>query len=189
AVLEEIADPNFQTELGAYNIEMNVDPRPLHELTELEHQLRDSLNAAERKANARDAHIIMVGILPTVMPEHLNRENWMTPSTRYQALNDSILAARGEDVALDIHGVERLSTYFQSLAPESACTSVQLHVQVDPQHFAPMWNASQVLAGPQVAVGANSPYFFGRELCRETRIDLFQQATDTRPPELQAQGV
>jgi hypothetical protein len=29
AVLEEIADPAFQTELGAFNIEFNVPPRPL----------------------------------------------------------------------------------------------------------------------------------------------------------------
>ena len=38
-------------------------------------------------------------------------------------------------------------------------------------------------------VGANSPFLFGRELWRESRPPLFQQATDTRPPELQAQGV
>ena len=41
----------------------------------------------------------------------------------------------------------------------------------------------------QLAVGANSPFFFGRELWRETRIALFEQATDTRPEELKAQGV
>ncbi|GAA3308362.1 hypothetical protein GCM10020295_70200 [Streptomyces cinereospinus] len=37
--------------------------------------------------------------------------------------------------------------------------------------------------------GANSPFLFGRELWRESRPPLFQQSTDTRPPELQAQGV
>ena len=31
--------------------------------------------------------------------------------------------------------------------------------------------------------------FFGRELWRETRIPLFEQATDTRPEELKSQGV
>ncbi len=189
AVLEEIADPNYQTELGAYNIELNVDPNPLPALAELEDGLRASLNAAETKANSRDAHIVMVGILPTLMPEHLADPNWMSASTRYQALNDSIFAARGEDLHLDIHGVERLSIYSSTLAPESACTSVQLHVQVDPQDFASAWNAAQVLAGPQLALGANSPYFFGRELWRETRIELFMQATDTRPQELRNQGV
>ena len=60
----------------------------------------------------------------------------MSPSPRYAALNDSIFAARGEDIHLDIHGVERLSHYASTLAPESACTSVQLHLQVAPQDFA-----------------------------------------------------
>ena len=41
----------------------------------------------------------------------------------------------------------------------------------------------------QLGLGANSPYFFGRELWRETRIAVFEQATDTRPDELKAQGV
>ncbi len=47
AVLKEIADPNYQTELGAYNIELNVDPSPLAELAAFEDVLRSSLNAAE----------------------------------------------------------------------------------------------------------------------------------------------
>jgi hypothetical protein len=38
-------------------------------------------------------------------------------------------------------------------------------------------------------VGANSPYLFGHQLWAETRVALFEQATDTRPDELKAQGV
>jgi hypothetical protein len=60
---------------------------------------------------------------------------------------------------------------------------------VAPQDFAQHWNAAQVLAGPQMALGGNSPFFFGRELWRETRIELFAQSTDTRPQELKNQGV
>jgi hypothetical protein len=55
--------------------------------------------------------------------------------------------------------------------------------------FAPYWNAAQAIAGAQVALGANSPYLFGRQLWAETRIALFEQATDTRSDELKAQGV
>ena len=189
-VLASIADPAYQTELGAYNIEFNVPPRPLPGRSglELEAEVRASLNAAETKANASGAHIVMVGILPTLMPEHL-ADDWMSKSTRYQALNDSIFTARGEDISIDISGPERLSLHTATIAPESACTSMQLHLQVSPADFANNWNAAQVLAGPQLALGANSPYFFGRELWRETRIELFQQATDTRPLELRNQGV
>jgi hypothetical protein len=41
----------------------------------------------------------------------------------------------------------------------------------------------------QVALAANSPFLFGRQLWHETRITLFEQATDTRPDELKRQGV
>ena len=189
-VLQAIADPAYQTELGAYNIEFNVPPRrlPGRAALELEAEVRASLNAAEAKANEHDAHIVMVGILPTLMPEHLSGR-WMSESTRYQALNDSIFTARGEDILIDIGGPERLSLQTESIAPESACTSMQLHLQVSPADFAHNWNAAQVLAGPQLALGANSPYFYGHQLWAETRIELFAQATDTRPDELKTQGV
>jgi gamma-glutamyl:cysteine ligase YbdK (ATP-grasp superfamily) len=189
-VLAAIADPAYQTELGAYNIEFNVPPRPLPGRSglELENEVRASLNAAETKAVDNGAHIVMVGILPTLMPEHLSGD-WMSESTRYQALNDSIFTARGEDIIIDIAGPERLSLETATIAPESACTSMQLHLQVSPADFAQNWNAAQVVAGPQLAMGANSPFFFGHHLWAETRIELFAQATDTRSDELRTQGV
>ena len=66
---------------------------------------------------------------------------------------------------------------------------MQLHLQVSPDDFPAYWNASQAIAGIQLAVGANSPFLFGKELWAETRIALFEQATDTRSEELKAQGV
>jgi hypothetical protein len=191
-VLTSIADPGYQTELGRYNIELNVPPRPLpgDAALELEADLRRSLNRAEGLANRTGAHIVAIGILPTVMPEHFSTE-WMSANTRYAALNEAVFNARGEDVFIDIEGPtgERLATYADSIAPESACTSVQLHLQVAPQEFAAHWNAAQALSGPQLALGANSPYFFGRRLWAETRVELFAQATDTRSVELKNQGV
>ncbi|MEI2764322.1 MAG: glutamate--cysteine ligase [Dermatophilaceae bacterium] len=191
-VLARIADPEFQTELGRYNIEFNVRPRPLagDSALALEADLRASLNEAERRCRQLDTHIVIIGILPTVMPEHFQGE-WMSASVRYQALNDAVLAARGEDIYLDIEGPsgQRLSRFADSLAPESACTSMQLHLQVAPAAFADHWNAAQVLAGPQLALGANSPHFFGLRLWDETRIELFAQAADTRSVELKNQGV
>jgi len=66
---------------------------------------------------------------------------------------------------------------------------VQLHSQVSPDAFAGYWNAAQAIAGVQVALAANSPFLFGRQLWHETRITLFQQATDTRSEQLKRQGV
>ena len=192
AVLEQIANPDYQTELAQYNIELNVKPRPLpgDEALALEQELRDSLTEANNRAEQLGARIVPIGILPTIMPEHF-AGHWISDNNRYTALNDSIFFARGEDIYLDIDGPtgERLATYSDSIAPESACTSVQLHIQVAPTEFARYWNAAQALAGPQLGMAANSPFFYGRRLHAETRIELFTQATDTRPVELRNQGV
>ena len=191
-VLEAIADPDFQTELGRYNIEFNVPPRGLagESMLDLEKMLRASLDHAEARANETGSEIIMIGILPTLRTEHFESE-WMSANPRYQALDEAVFAARREDLELDISGPdhEHLKMFADTIAPESACTSVQLHLQVSPADFPATWNAAQALAGPQMALGANSPYLFGKRLWAETRTELFLQATDTRSPELRNQGV
>ncbi|GAB3116957.1 hypothetical protein GCM10027055_27470 [Janibacter alkaliphilus] len=191
-VLEAIADPEYQTELALFNIELNVAPRPLpgDQAERLEEALRESLNRADAKAREQGTRIVPVGILPTLRQEHYAGE-WISRNNRYTALNDSMIGARGEDIVIDLEGPtgERVHSYADSIAPESACTSVQLHLQVSPQDFADHWNAAQAICGPQTAVAANSPFFFGRRLHAESRIGVFAQATDTRPVELKNQGV
>jgi hypothetical protein len=189
-VLGAIADPDFQTELGQFNIEINVPPRRLagDENADLERSLRASLNNAETHARSVGAHMVMIGILPTLRREHMTADA-LSANPRYALLNEQIFAARGEDLDIRIDGIDRLAVTTDTIAPESACTSTQFHLQVSPEQFAAYWNAAQVIAGVQVALGANSPLLFGRELWRETRIPLFEQATDTRPEEIRAQGV
>ncbi|MFE5487592.1 glutamate-cysteine ligase family protein [Streptomyces sp. NPDC056527] len=189
-VLERIASSDFQTELGMFNLEVNIAPHRLggRVFDRLAEELRTGLGYADRKAREVDAGVVMIGILPTLSQNDLVFEN-LSAVDRYTLLNDQIVAARGEDFSLDIQGVERLTCTSTSIVPEAACTSVQLHLQVTPARFAAVWNAAQAVAAVQIAVGANSPFLFGRELWRESRPPLFQQATDTRPPELQAQGV
>jgi len=188
--LKAIADPAFQTELGQFNIEINVAPAKLREggLTTFEESLRHSLNDAEAKSAPVGAHMVMIGILPTLAPGHMSPDS-LSANPRYKLLSEQILAARGEDITIAIGGAERLRTTADSIVPEAACTSTQFHVQTSPDQFAAYWNASQAIAAVQVAVAANSPYLLGRELWRETRIPLFEQATDTRSEELKAQGV
>ncbi|PZG14171.1 glutamate--cysteine ligase [Nonomuraea aridisoli] len=189
-VLDAIARPDWATELGQFNVEINIEPQDLRGdgAVRLEDDVRARLNHAEERARSQGAHLVMIGILPTLREQDLGAGT-LSANPRYRLLNEQIFAARGEDLHLCIDGVERLDTHADSVAPEAACTSVQLHLQVGPEEFAAHWNAAQAIAGPQVAVAANSPYLFGRELLRETRIALFEQATDTRPAELKAQGV
>ncbi|MEU4572092.1 glutamate--cysteine ligase [Nonomuraea sp. ATR24] len=189
-VLAAIERPDWATELGQFNVEINVEPQDLggDGARRLEDDVRARLNHAEERARSRGGHLVLIGILPTLREQDIG-EGTLSANPRYRLLNEQIFAARGEDLHLCIEGVERLDTHADSLAPEAACTSVQLHLQVSPAEFAAHWNAAQAIAGPQVAVAANAPYLFGRELHRETRIALFEQATDTRPDELKAQGV
>ncbi len=189
-VLSAVSNPDFVTELGQFNIEINLRPRRLAEqgIAAFEQDMRASLNEAEAKARTVGAHMVMIGILPTLHEKHLGLHS-LSANPRYALLNEQIFSARGEDLEINISGAERLSTYSDTIAPEAACTSAQLHLQVSPEQFPAYWNAAQCLAGVQLALGANSPYLFGKQLWPETRIALFQQATDTRPDELKAQGV
>src|SRR3954447_2477055 len=203
-VLELIADEDFQTELAQFNIEINIPPRKLADgvFSELEETIRRDLNHAEAQAQKAHAHMMIIGILPTLTDQLLNGSalsanpryqllngSALSANPRYKLLNEQIFAARGEDLEININGIERLAMFADTIAPEAACTSVQLHQLIDPAHFGAHWNAAQAIAGVQMAIGANSPFFFGRELWRETRIALFEQTTDTRPEELKAQGV
>jgi hypothetical protein len=203
AVLDGVHSPEVASELGRWNIELNLPPRSLpgDQGRYLENQLLDLLAEIEKQAETVGARVLTIGILPTVAEEHLVPDQ-LSPNNRFALLNEQILTARGEPVRLDIDGtttlgppgeetdaVEQLHMDFDSIAPEAACTSLQLHLQVPPDQFAAHWNAAQCIAGVQLAVGANSPYLLGRRLWAETRVPLFLQATDVRSIELRNQGV
>ncbi|CAM5601407.1 hypothetical protein SGRIM128S_06435 [Streptomyces griseomycini] len=98
------------------------------------------------------------------------------------------MAARGEDFTLNIDGVEHLRCTSKSIAPEAACTSVQLHLQVTPDRFADVWNAAQAVAAAQIAVGANSPFLFGRRTV--ARVDARCSSSPPTParPEFRPRG-
>src|SRR3990170_9018609 len=103
--LEVIANPDFQTELGQFNIEMNSAPATLRGggLTGFEEGLRRSLNEAERRTADVGAEMVMIGILPTLTEEHLSI-GAISSNPRYRLLSEQVLAARGEDISIEIRG-------------------------------------------------------------------------------------
>jgi hypothetical protein len=189
-VLADIADSWWAGELGQFNLEINVPPRELtgRALADLEDSVRNTVSYATERAALTGSRLVMVGILPTLRPSDVT-EQAMSANPRYRLLNQQMIAARGEEMRICIEGAERLLTHVDTIMPEAACTSVQCHLQVSPEAFGSYWNAAQAVAGVQVAMAANSPFLFGRELWRETRLILFEQVTDTRPEELKQQGV
>lgn len=189
-LLQLLANEDFQTELAQFNIEFNLAPHKLSGTVfrEMEEELCTSFEFAQRRANDIDANVVMIGILPTLDDLTID-EDTMSTEQRYFALNEQVLAARGEHVVIDIKGTEDLRFEASSIIFEAAATSTQLHLQVSPEGFGPSWNAAQAISGPLVAVAANSPFFAGRQLWHETRIAVFEQVIDTRTEELTAQGV
>src|SRR5260370_10017156 len=189
-VLDAIGDPSWAPELGRFNIEINIPPRPLcgDALDQMEAQLLASLKHADQRARDVGSRLAMVVILPRLHQADVS-EDAMSENPRFWLLNEQICAARGEDARIAIDGPEQLLTHVDNIMAEAACTSVQCHLQVSPEAFGNYWNAAQAIAGVQVALAANSPFLFGRELWRETPIPPFEQATHTRPGALHVTGV
>ena len=190
AVLEGLSD-EYQTEVGRYNVELNHPPLDLtgDGLRQLHEGLDKRLAAVDGAAKKAGAHVAMIGTLPTVTTDYLQSDEWMTPENRYAALSNMVLEARGELVHIDVSRQERYRATFDDIATESTCTSMQLHLQVAPDRFRDAWNASQAIAGVQVALGANSPLFMGHRTWHESRIPVFKQSIDTRTAVLMNQGV
>lgn len=189
-LLDRLGSTDFQPELAKFTVELAVEPQPLtgDVFATIDAELRRSLTLAHEVAGELGARTTIIGILPTLRDVDFT-EDQMSETQRYKALNDMILKARGEDILIDIEGAEELRARLSSILFEAACTSMQLHLQVDPHDFGLYWNAAQMLSAPLVAVAANSPFFLGRQLHHETRIALFQQAIETRTEELVLQGV
>ncbi|WKD61273.1 Carboxylate-amine ligase YbdK [Corynebacterium ciconiae DSM 44920] len=190
AVLAELSD-EYQSEIGAYNVELNHLPLSIAGtgLQQLADGLNERLGIVRDAAATAGAEVAMIGTLPSVTTDFLRGPKWMTSENRYKALSHGILESRGELVRIELERQERYSEEFEDIAPESTCTSIQLHLQVAPDRFADAWNASQAIAGVQTALSANSPLFAGHKLWHESRIPVFEQSIDTRTPELIHQGV
>ena len=174
--------PWLDLELARFNLETNLTPRVFAgaALREMQQELDDQLALLRAAAQARGVEVLLAGILPTLRKSDLRLDN-LTPRPRYRALIDAIDAHKaGEDIEVHLKGIDELDLKHDSALLEAANTSFQVHLQVAPADFVRLYNLSQVLAAPVMALSANSPLVFGRRLWHENRIALFQQALDTR---------
>ena len=179
-VLDRLEDPRFTMELARFNLEINLEPDFVEGgcLGRLEKTLRKDLETV-RQAAAPHGDVVLAGILPTLSKSDLNLDN-IAPKDRYLAMNEAFTRIRGEPYQLQVEGMDELNVEHDSVMLEACNTSFQIHMQVDPDSFAPYYNAAQLALGPVLAAAGNSPLLFGRRLWAETRIALFQQSIDTR---------
>lgn len=175
--LKRIADPLIVPELSVYNFELNTPALPLRgdALRQMHTHLESLWRRCQRTAAELDAAVLLIGILPTLRDQDLTLEH-MSGRARYRAINDQILQRRrGRPLELSIHGVEDLYATHRDVMLEAATTSFQAHLQVTAGEAAAFFNAAMALSAPMVAVAANSPLLFGKNLWAETRIPLFEQ--------------
>ena len=178
AFLEAVDSPLVVPELAKFNFEINSTPQRLHPSTFFcfEEELREVWNRCQAQARRLEAEVLAIGILPTVTDAMLTLDN-MSSVRRYFALNQQVMRLRrGRPLKIQIEGRDRLQVEHRDVMLESVATSLQIHLQVDPAR-APVWyNLSQSVSAPMVAVAANSPFLFGKDLWDETRIPVFEQA-------------
>ena len=171
------------TEIARFNVECNLSPQEFtgHALRLLETENRAQLDEVVKSAKRSDAHVVLTGILPTLRKFDLAIEN-LTPKPRYLALIEAIKAQSKSSKGFELRlaGIDELFISHDSPLMEACNTSFQIHLQVTPATFAPLYNIAQAITGPILAIAANSPLVFGKRLWHESRIALFQQALDVR---------
>lgn len=178
--LDTLNDPLAFAELAKFNIELNSTPTPLagNTFSRLYQQLEQTWHKASQHADSMASKIIMIGTLPTLKQSDLNLGN-MSNMNRYRALNEQILASRGEPIHLDITGIEHLKLNHYDVMLESATTSFQIHTQIPLDIAHVYYNANIIASAPIVAACANAPFLFEKNLWHESRIPLFEQAIET----------
>lgn len=176
--MEAVDDPMIVPELSRFNVEFNGEPETLTGagISRMHSALAKLWQRAFDCAESMDMKLAMIGILPTVTDADLCVAN-MSATKRFKALNEQVLRLRkGKPITLDIQGEDRLQSKHMDVMLEAATTSFQIHIKVPQGQGVDYYNASKIASAPLVAIAANSPYLFGKNLWAETRIPLFEQA-------------
>ena len=180
-IVAKVKKHGFVTEIAKFNMELNIDPIDLgkNALNKMENVLIEKMKIVQSVAQKNNANTILTGILPTVRKHDLQFDN-ITNNQRYFDLCNSISETRGQKYKIRISGLDELIFQHDSPLIEGCNTGFQFHLQIKPEIFHKMYNFAQLIAGPILATSVNSPMLFGKRLWNETRIAVFQQATDTR---------
>ncbi len=188
-ILADVKDERFTNEIALFNIEANLTPRRFEGkcLREMEEEIKEVLSIARKHAGAHESKIILAGILPTLRQLDLTMDS-ITPVDRYYELNDRLREIRGSDFRMDIRGVDELSVTHDNFLLEAMNTSFQVHFQVSGNEFVDMYNLSQAVTGPLMAVAVNSGLIHHYRLWHESRIAVFQNSIDTRSTTHQKRG-
>ena len=181
ALLDTAEDERLTPEINQYNLEANLSPGLMSgtPLKRIEDEMLEILASLNTLASEQGARVLPIGILPTLRPCDLTRD-MMTPDKRYQALSKELRERRGEKFRIRLKGCEQLDFGTDSVTPEGANTSLQVHYRAHPDRFVDLYNAIQLVTPLALGLAVNSPFVLGREIWQESRIELFRQSIDGR---------
>lgn len=180
-VMDEARDRRLTTEIGRFNLEANLTPRDFggNCLARMEDELNEVIGIVRRAAGEFDSSVVLAGILPTIQVSDLTHDN-LTPNPRYEEIDRIVTKLHGENRFIQIKGVDELQLTLQDTFIEFCNTSFQIHLQLGVSDFVRHYNWAQAIAAPVLASAVNSPLLLNHRLWHETRLALFQLATDTR---------
>ncbi len=181
AIRAAVADPRVTVELNRCNLELNASPALLagRPFAALGTELNMLLDRVAHAATDYAGRVALIGILPTLRRADLGPD-MITDAPRYRALNVGLRRLRQAPFSIRIAGKDPLKLASE-VGLDSATTSFQVHLRVDPAAFTRTYNAVQLATAPVLAVSGNSPTFLGHRLWEETRIALYKQSVDDRP--------
>jgi gamma-glutamyl:cysteine ligase YbdK (ATP-grasp superfamily) len=188
AVSEEVvqasASPLVTPEMGAFDIELSTAPVALagRPFSTLRANMAAPLQLIRQRARAQGARVVPVSILPTFRRTDFHCGT-ITDRPRYRALAAGLRRLRAAPFHICIDGDDPLELMSDDVAMEAANTAFQVHLRAAPEEFARLFNAAIMLTAPVLAAAGNSPTFLGHRLWEETRVALFKQAGDDRPPD------
>jgi gamma-glutamyl:cysteine ligase YbdK (ATP-grasp superfamily) len=182
-VIERVNSPRVSPELARFEIELCSQPIALagRPFAALARDLAEQRALIDREAGALAARTVAVSILPTLRRGHLTARS-ITNSPRYHALTAGMRALRQSPFQVRVDGDDPLEVMSDDAAMEGANTAFQIHLLAAPAEFAGLFNAALAASGPALAAAGNSPTFLGHRLWEETRVAVFKQAGDVRPP-------
>lgn len=178
--LDNVNDDMVVPEISQFNFELNTAPLKLEKniLSQFHTQLKNRWQKCQKSAQLMGGKCLSIGSLPTLR-ESMLQLDYLYPNKRYFALNEQILKFRkNQKINISIQGKESIDFSIDNVMLESAATSFQIHLQIDPSRMAQFYNASLIASSFTNAVSSNSPFLFGKVLWDDTRVAIFEQAIE-----------
>ena len=178
--LKKISHPQIVHELARYCIEINGAPYDLQKSTALS-QMRTELNElwqlCHNTARKMGAYVLMAGTAPT-LHDSMVTPKMMSESKRFFALQDQFMShMHNEPIDIHISGSKNdLHIARRDLLLASCAAALHIHLKIPVSMASRFFNATQALSPAMVALSANSPFLFGRELWVDSRVPIFEQS-------------